>query len=310
MNIVADIGGTNVRFAVVEVGSLSLSKVLVFPCSAFSSLDEAIKHYADKIDIKNISGICLAVPGPVDFNHIELPNNQWVVDSNNLQQIFDANISLVNDYSAQLLSLDLLEAKDFFWIGDPRPERGLVKAVLGAGTGFGAAILSQSGDILPSEAGHINFAPTNPHEIELLQLLWQRYERVSVERLLSGPGLSNLYWANSLLMGQEREYKAEEVYELILQEDECALRSLEDFTAIYGSVAGDIAIASGALGGVYLSGGIMPRLITRMNTQLFRQRFNDKGRFSEYCSKIPVALVLNDFPGLLGAAITMKVNLK
>ncbi len=109
-------------------------------------------------------------------------------------------------------------------------------------------------------------------------------------------------------MGQEQECKAEEVYELILQEDECALRSLEDFTAIYGSVAGDLAIASGALGGVYLSGGIMPKLITKMDIEMFRQRFNDKGRFSVYCSKIPVALVLNEFPGLIGAAKILMVD--
>lgn len=308
MNLVADIGGTNIRFAVTEIGSSLLKNILVFPCSEFASLSAAIHSYLERVNLKTISEICLAVPGPVDFDHIELPNSHWIVDRKSLQQAFDTKISIINDYSAQLFSLDLLNEKDLLWIGEPRPEKGLVKAILGAGTGLGVAIMSQNGDILPSEGGHLAFAPTTPHEIDILQLLWQRYERVSVERLLSGPGLSNLYWANSLLMGQEQECRAEEIHELILQEDECALRSLEDFTAIYGSVASDIAIVSGALGGVYLSGGIMPKLITRMDVKLFRQRFNNKGRFSDYCSKIPVALVLNDHPGLLGAAITLLSN--
>lgn len=310
MNLVADIGGTNIRFAVTEIGSSLLKNILVFPCADFADLSESIHSYLERFSLKNISKICLAVPGPVDFDHIELPNSHWIVDRKILQQTFDAKISIVNDYSAQLLSLDLLDDKELLWIGDPKPEKGLVKAILGAGTGLGAAIMSQNGDILPSEGGHIAFAPTTPHEIELLQLLWKRYERVSVERLLSGPGLSNLYWANSLLLGQEQECRAEQIHKLILQEDECALRSLEDFTVIYGSVAGDLAIVSGALGGVYLSGGIMPKLITRMNMKLFRQRFNNKGRFSDYCSKIPVALVLNEHPGLLGAAKKLLINNK
>ena len=308
MNLVADIGGTNIRFAVTEIGGPLLKNILVFPCSDFSNLPEAIHYYLEKVSIKTISEICLAVPGPVDFDHIELPNSHWIVDRKILQQTFHAKISIANDYSAQLLSLDLLDDNELLWIGDPRPEKGLVKAILGAGTGLGAAIMSQHGDILPSEGGHLAFAPTTSHEIDILKLLWQRYDRVSVERILSGQGISNLYWANSVLMGHEKECKPEEVHKLILQEDECAMRSLEDFTAIYGSVAGDIAIVSGALGGVYLSGGILPKLITQMDVKLFRQRFNSKGRFSDYCSKIPVALVLNDHPGLLGAAKKLLIN--
>ncbi len=311
MNLVADIGGTNVRFAITEIASPLLKEILVFPCSDFASLPEAIHYYLEKIDLKTISEICLAVPGPVDFDHIELPNCHWILDRNKLQQAFSAKISIINDYSAQLLSLDLLDEKDLLWIGEPRPGKAKVKAILGAGTGLGAAVMSQNGDILPSEGGHLAFAPTSPHEMEILQLLWQRYDRVSVERILSGQGISNLYWANSLLMGlmeKEQELKAEEIHELILQEDECALRTLEDFTAIYGSVAGEIAIASGALGGVYLSGGILPKLITRMDVELFRQHFDKKGRFSDYCSRIPVALVLNEHPGLLGAANKLLPN--
>jgi glucokinase len=308
LNLVADIGGTNARFAITEIGSLLLTEILIFPCSDFSGLAESIQFYFDKVGLNTISEICLAIPGPVDFDHIELPNCHWIIDRNTLYQTFDAKISIINDYSAQLLSLDVLAEKDLLWVGELRPEKSKVKVILGAGTGLGAAIMSQNGDILPSEGGHLAFAPTTPHELEILQLLWQRYDRVSVERILSGQGISNLYWANSLLMGQEKEGKPEEVHELILQEDECALRSLEDFTAIYGSVAGDIAIVSGALGGVYLSGGILPKLITRMDVELFRQRFNSKGRFSDYCSRIPLALVLNEHPGLLGAAIKLLAN--
>jgi len=155
LNLVADIGGTNIRFAVTEIGGPLLKNILGFPCSDFSNLPEAIHYYLEKESIKTISEICLAVPGPVDFDHIELPNSHWIVDRKILQQTFDAKISIVNDYSAQLLSLDLLDDKELLWIGDPRPEKGLVKAILGAGTGLGAAILSQNGDILPSEAGHI-----------------------------------------------------------------------------------------------------------------------------------------------------------
>ena len=123
MNLVADIGGTNIRFAVTEIGSSLLKNILVFPCADFADLSESIHSYLERFSLKNISKICLAVPGPVDFDHIELPNSHWIVDRKILQQTFDAKISIVNDYSAQLLSLDLLDDKELLWIGDPKPEQ-------------------------------------------------------------------------------------------------------------------------------------------------------------------------------------------
>jgi len=179
---------------------------------------------------------------------------------------------------------------------------------MGPGTGLGVSAMMTSGDILPSEAGHVAFAPVDDHEAELLKVLWQRYHRVSVERVLSGMGLANLYWANCRLDGHERELPAPEVTAGAQAGDQYCLRAVKDFYAILASMAGDVALMMGATDGVYLSGGILPRVLDFLDEDSFRQRFQDKGRFRDFNAALPLAIVRTEHPGLLGCVQALRAG--
>jgi len=306
VQIVADIGGTNARFACVESGSDELQGIEISPCAEFPFFVDAVRAYMDRGHIEEIEKICLAVAGPVEADLIDLPNNHWSFSRTDLQTSLGVPVSIINDFSAQVLCIDALSDSELLWIGDARPQGGQVKAVLGPGTGLGVSAMLASGDILPSEGGHVAFAPLNDHEAAVQKELRQRYERVSVERVLSGMGLANLYWANSRLDGHDRELPAPEVTAGALAGDLYCQRAVNDFLAILGAVAGDVALMMGAADGVYLSGGILPRLLDLLDTEAFRERFDNKGRFSEICSEIPLAIVLAEHPGLRGCIEALR----
>ena len=309
VQIVADIGGTNARFAYVESDSDELLGMEIFPCADFPFFVDAIRAYMDRGHVEQVEKICLAVAGPVESDLIDLPNNHWSFSRAELQATLGVSVTIINDFSAQVLCIDALSDSEVLWIGAARPEGGQVKAVLGPGTGLGVSAMLPGGDILPSEGGHVAFAPLNDHEASLQKELRQRYERVSVERVLSGMGLANLYWANSRLDGYDRELPAPEVTAGALAGDLYCQRAVEDFCAILGSVAGDVALMMGAVDGVYISGGILPRLLDIMDKKLFRERFDDKGRFRDICSEIPLAIVLAEQPGLRGCVEALKKGL-
>lgn len=307
--IVADIGGTNARFAYVESDSNELLGIEIFPCADFPFFVDAIRAYMERGYVAKLDKICLAVAGPVESDLIDLPNNHWSFSRAELQSSLGVPVTIVNDFSAQVLCVDALSDSEVRWIGTARPEGGQVKAVVGPGTGLGVSAMLPGGDILPSEGGHVAFAPLDDHEAALQTELRQRYERVSVERVLSGMGLANLYWANGRLDGYDRELPAPEVTAGALAGDLYCQRAVEDFCAILGSVAGDVALMMGAADGVYISGGILPRLLDLLDEEAFRQRFDDKGRFTEICSKIPLAIVLAEHPGLRGCVEALRKGL-
>jgi glucokinase len=300
IQIVADIGGTNARFAYLEGGSKELRGIEVFPCAGFTFLIDAIRAYMERGHVGWVDNICLAVAGPVESDWIDLPNNHWAFSQRELEESLQVTLTIINDFSAQVLSIDALSEDELQWLGTPRPQGGGVKAVMGPGTGLGVSAMLPSGEILPSEAGHVAFAPVNAHEANLLEILWQRYDRVSIERVLSGTGLANLYWANCRLDGHERELPAPEITAGAQAGDEYCLRAVADFYAILASMAGDVALMMGAGDGVYLSGGIIPRILDFLDEDKFRDRFEDKGRFREFNSQVPLAIVTAEQPGLCG----------
>ena len=300
IQIVADIGGTNARFAHVLGDQTELLGIEVFPCADFAFLIDALRTYMERGHVERVDNICLAVAGPVETDWIDLPNNHWAFSRCELEQSLNVTVEIINDFSAQVLSIDGLCESELQWVGSSRPKGGGVKAVIGPGTGLGVSAMMPSGDILPSEAGHVAFAPLNKHEAELLEVLWQRYPRVSVERVLSGMGLANLYWANCRLDGEERELPAPEVTAGAQAGDIHCIRAVADFYAILASVAGDVALMMGAADGVYLSGGILPRILNLLDEDIFLQRFQDKGRFMAFTAAVPLAIVRAEHPGLLG----------
>ncbi len=304
ISIVADIGGTHARFAYVARSETELQTLISFSCGDYPELLDAIRAYLKKIPSDNLQQVCLAVAAPLVGDWINMPNNHWAFSQSALAQSLSCPVNVINDFTAQALSLKALRATDFQMIGElmPTDKPASTRAILGPGTGLGVAALLANGEPLVSEAGHIGFAPVTEHEVQILKQLWHAYERVSVERLLSGKGLENLYWANSRLTGVEREFSAGQVTAGARDGDALCRQAIADFCAVLGSVAGDVALMMGAYGGVFLSGGMLGKMQDLVDWQLLRQRFDYKGRYSEICRSIPLAIVTAEHPGLKGAA--------
>lgn len=307
IEIVADIGGTNARFARLEAGGTALQDIRQLLCADHARPLDAIRQYLAALAAHGpISRICLAVAGPIETDWIDLPNNHWAFSRSELESELGCSVAVINDFSAQLLSVPGLQDHEVQWLGSARPQKGLVIAALGPGTGLGVAGLTVGGEIIPSEGGHLAFAPVDTHEIALLQQLWQQFPRVSVERILSGPGLAALYHANTTLAGKPDRLSAEQVSAAAQNGNALCEQSIRDFIAILGSVAGEVAIALGARGGVWLAGGILPKLEGLYDKTLLRERFNAKGRFTQYCSDIPLALVRAEHTGLRGCVHALR----
>jgi len=315
LEIIGDIGGTNARFACITDEGNFYHKLKILACDDFAKIDDALTYYIKQLketfspSIESIGKICLAIAAPVSNDIIDMPNNHWSFSRTKLQRNFGVPVKTINDFTAQILCLDLLADDEKLWLDEKRPKGDGVRVVLGPGTGLGVAIQMPNGDIIPSEAGHIAFAAKTLHQIDLLNTLWRRHKRVSVERVLSGQGLENLYWANACLDNKEQNIPAPEIHKRALAGEKLALRTYTDFFDILSSFAGDLALTAWATDGIYLSGGILPKLNGLFNLHDFRQRFQDKGRFSEFCKTIPIALIKAEQPGLLGcvAALNEKV---
>jgi glucokinase len=300
--VVGDIGGTNARFALVGDEPDDLHEIEVLPTADYPLFLDALRDYLGRRALAGVESICLAVAGPVELDLVDLPNNHWTFSRRELAGQLGIPVRVINDFSAQVLGIATLSDQELSWVGEPRPRAPGIIGVVGPGTGLGVAALFPSGEILPSEGGHSAFAPTTDHQSDLLRLLRGRFERVSAERVLSGPGLANLYWANCRLARLDRELPAPEVTAGAQAGDPHCLQSVADFFDILAAFSGDFALTAGATAGLYLSGGILPKISSMMDSGRFRSIFDDKGRMTELVSGIPLALVLAEHPGLRGCA--------
>lgn len=309
--VLADIGGTNARFAYVTANDATLRCVFSYACAEYERFEQALSAYIERLaqsDAPKPVRVCLAVAAAVQDDLIKMTNSPWQFSRSALSERVKLPISVLNDFSAQAYCLDDLQSTQVQWwqqgvrspvLAAPATH---ARSIVGPGTGFGGATIMPSGEILESEPGHLSFAPVNAHEVALLERLWQRFARVSVEHLLSGPGLANLYWANAQLRGVESELQAAQIVARAQQGDALSLQSVADFTGIMGSVCGDIALATGSLAGLLLTGAMLEKMDRLFDRKLFLSRFTDKGPFSAWCSGIPVGRVCADYPGLLGCA--------
>jgi glucokinase len=308
VGLVADVGGTNARFALVdESGHIRFPRS--FLCREYGSLDAIVAEYLNSVaGRKRPPRAAIAVAGPVVDGEIEFTNLDWRVSEVDLLATFEFEaVSLINDFAAQALAAPRLDKEDLRPIGPKL--RGADYAplvVLGAGSGFGVAGVARSerGDMpIATEGGHAGFAPVDETEAKIWKRLLAKYGRVSIERLLSGPGLYDIYLALGDIEGQAPEVPDEKmVLEASQAGDPLAVAAVERFCAIFGSVAGDFALAYGARGGVYISGGIAPRMLERLASGDFRARFEDKGRLSDYVRDIPTYVIVHPYPALVGAA--------
>jgi glucokinase len=308
--LVGDIGGTHARFATVDVSTPApwvLENRQDFAVD-FPSFEQALQQYMARTGLQQVpEAATIAVAGPITAGQVQLTNRHWVISEQALRRFGCRSALLINDFVALAFAVDLLGAKDLRLLGPQlkgMPDEPVT--ILGAGTGFGVSCLARHrGRIVPmaTEGGHIGFAPGDAQEVAVLQQLMQRFGRVSVERILSGPGLENLHQALQQVAGRPAgSLSAAQVTEQALQGDAACHAALTMFCAIYGAVAGDFAFAHGARGGVYIAGGIAQKIEAFLNKSPFRARFESKGRLSAYVQAIPTILIASDDAALLGSA--------
>lgn len=311
--LVGDVGGTNARLAVVDsTGRIRNPKT--YPAQEYGSLTEVIAEYLETtVGRQKLQSAALAVAGPVVDGEIEFTNLDWRVSEGELIGTFEFHAAkLINDFAAQALAAPVLDEGDLRPIGPAmRGAEGAPMLVLGAGTGFGMAMVVRTdrGDIpISSEGGHAAFAPFDGVEAAIWASLRRTHGRVSIERLLSGPGLFALYRGLADVRGVAAELSDEKAVMAAAQQggNLLAEETLERFCEILGSVAGDLALTCGARGGVYVSGGIAPRMADRLASGGFRRRFEDKGRLSDYTREIPTYLVVHPYAALVGAARVLE----
>ena len=304
--LIGDIGGTNARFALAKPNGLGYADERVYACQQFSTPEAAINQYLSDVEAAAPTAMCLAIAGPVVDGKAELTNSNWTLNRAHLGAAFACNnVRLINDFEAVALSLPRLSARDLLPIGvKARPDLTSAEhtvAVLGPGTGLGVSIVVKRQDqtvTLATEGGHAGFAPESATQLKVLKVLQAKFERVSVERLISGTGLENIYWA--LTEGGNDVPSAAAIFQR-RQIDPIATDAIALFYEILGQVAGDIALVTGAFDGVYLAGGIAQRYPTLLANSRFRAGFENKGRHAQLTECIPTALITHPQPGLLGA---------
>ncbi|GIX22077.1 MAG: glucokinase [Gammaproteobacteria bacterium] len=317
VGLVADIGGTNARFALTPLaGAPALWRPLSLRCADFPGPVEAVRHYLREIAWEGPAPVAAvwAVAGPVGGERLCMTNNPW---SFALAEVAAAlgleRLELINDFGAVCWAVPGLGDDETLAVGGGRPQPGAPVAVVGPGTGLGVAAFLPTGQgitVLESEGGHAGFAPSDEVETALWARLRARHGRVSWERLVSGPGLEALYAGLAERAGRSPAPRsAAEVSAAALEgTDPDCVAALERFCGLLGSLAGDLALIYGARGGVYIAGGIVPRFPAFFRDSAFRARFEDKGRFRDYVAAIPTRLILAEEPGLRGAAACLRAR--
>lgn len=312
LGLVADIGGTNARFALADLASHKLTQFERFSAAQFPSLAAAAEAYLAHIDVRPRSA-CLAVAAPVVGESIQLTNSPWAFDRDGLRAGLGLDsLRVINDFEALALALPRLQAPELHRIGGEVPAPRAPKVVLGPGTGLGVAglVWSASGwRAVESEGGHVAFAVEDAQEFAMLERLLIGRQRLSAERVLSGPGLEDIYrvLADLRSAGAPRLKAAEVVERAVADSDAIAVAALERFVVWLGRFAGDVALVFGARGGVYLGGGIAPRILAALSTGAFRQAFEAKGRMAGFLAPVPVHVILAKDAGLKGAAVALSM---
>ena len=310
--IVADLGGTNIRIAQSELGQVH--SIESFQCLEFDNINQVFTVYFQKYDCDNIV-LCLAVAAPVNQDQINMTNLAWSFSQTQLKTELNLlTLFVINDYLATAASVPHLLPAEKLQIGQGRIQPNSPIAVCGPGTGLGVAYLifaDKRWQVLVGEGGHVDFAPGDPLEQDILNILQKKYAHVSVERILSGRGLLELYQTichiNNVMPAP---LSPEQISDKALTND-CSLcrESLSRFCAILGAFAGNLALNLAAFGGVYIAGGMVPNFTDFLQKSEFRQRFEAKGRYQNYNAAIPSFVVTAVNPGLKGAAIYLQQKL-
>jgi len=320
--LLADIGGTNARFAL-ELGPGRIELIDVLSCAEHATLADALRAYlgCPAVSAANCGPVrhaAIAIANPVTGDMVRMTNHHWEFSIEALRTELDfESFVVVNDFSALAMSLPHLADGEKHQVGAGVPIAGAPVGLLGAGTGLGVSGLIPADGVdagwtaLRSEGGHVSFSPVNEIEVAILQYAWREFEHVSAERLLSGAGVELIYRALAHHQGLDAEpLGAPEISRRGLA-GECALcdQVIETFCGMLGTVAGNLAVTLGAQGGVYIGGGIVPRLGERFARSCFRRRFEQKGRFAGYLSQVPTYVITAEYPAFLGVSAILSEKL-
>ena len=318
MILAGDIGGTHARLGYFQAHNdhLKLLAESVFPSREFRGLDEIVAKFVEAQAIQPQKA-CFGIPGPVLHGRAETSNLPWTVEASRLAAELHLPCALlINDLEANAWGMQDLTEKDFLLLNQVRTPAAGNQAVIAAGTGLGEAGLYWDGNkyhVFACEGGHADFAPRNELEIELLRYLLRSFDHVSYERIVSGPGLVNVYYfLRDSGRGAEQKWLAEEIrdgdaaaaisHAALAVKCGLAEQALDLWISIYGAEAGNLALKLKATGGVFLGGGIAPKIVPKLVGPLFMQSFLGKGRLRALLENIPVKVITNDSAALLGAA--------
>jgi glucokinase len=311
--LIADIGGTNARFGISSAKDPVPQAVAVLATSAYADIGSAVRAYLAQVNAELPRHMCAAIAGPVNSETIQMTNNSWSFSPGELRRDLGLeSLKIINDFEAMAWGVSGISTHERVQIGgQPAAGGNLPIAVIGPGTGFGTALLLANGaerQVVATEGGHASLAPANQRELAITRWLMQQDIFCSREAVLSGAGLELLYRAISAIDGQQGLLAAPDIQKQAVASSEGPAReALEIFCAMLGTAAADQALCSGALGGVYIVGGIVPRFIPFLRASSFRQRFDSGQRpMSHYLQAIPVYVVTASSLGLRGAAIAGK----
>jgi len=312
--LLADIGGTNARFAL-ENSPGEIGSVQVYPCADYPGVAEVIKKYLKDTRIGRVNHAAIAIANPVDGDQVSMTNHDWSfsIEATRRALGFDT-LLVVNDFTALAMALPGLTDAQRVQVGGGTRRPNSVIGLLGPGTGMGVSGLIPADDrwiALGSEGGHATFAPADEREDIVLQYARKKWSHVSFERVAAGPGIEVIYRA---LAGRDKKRVAAsvdtvEIVKRALEGEPLAAESVDVFCGILGTFAGNIAVTLGALGGIYIGGGVVPRLGEFFARSSFRKRFEAKGRFEAYLQNVPTYVITAEYPAFLGVSAILAEQL-
>jgi len=313
--LLADIGATHARFAL-ETAPGVLRQTAVLRCDAFSGIVPLLNAYLVEHGGERIAHAAFAMANPISGDLVRMTNRDWQFSTDEVRRTMGwSTLLIVNDFTALAMALPGLGAGDVLQVGGGKPAPHAVAGVLGAGTGLGVSGVIPTADgfiTLGSEGGHVNFAPADEREFAILQYAWREWPHVSNERILSGPGMELVYRALAERNGVDAPARtAAEIVSCALEDnDALCLEVLECFAGMLGGAAANLAVTLGAFGGIFIGGGIVPRIAQWFATSPFRARFEAKGRFTDYLAQIPTYVIMTPNPALRGVSTILSEHLR
>ncbi|MCL5261218.1 MAG: glucokinase [Gammaproteobacteria bacterium] len=328
MVLSGDIGGTSTRLLLAEFGDndkLKVVKIGHYSNSDFASFYSIVDTFFTEANISSqqISSACFGVAGPIVNGIVKFTNLPWVIRLNETKEKLKLEVLyLINDFEAIGYGIETLTPEDFFMVQQGKARENSVRAFIGAGTGLGIGFMTRTNGsyvVYPTEGGHVDFAPTDDTQVDLLRYMRKKYHRVSFERVLSGPGLVHIYHfvRDNKIFGEDENPELRFLIEgdqnidiaatvakyAIKHGDILAQRALDIFMRIYGAAVGNLALTTLPYAGLYIVGGIAPKLLEQIKGKVFMDMYYDKGRMANLIKDIPLNIVLNTDVGLQGAAI-------